>query len=143
MTSELTADQMREEWIARLTDLIQQVQQWAQAIGWSTKRIEIQRDDSQIGRYKAPALLMQDESIRILLEPIARSAPGAQGVVDLYLMPAYDDIASLYFYDDCWHIHYGFSEDQRLTTVREAKPKALSKESLQEVLEAMKVNAIQ
>ncbi len=50
---------------------------------------------------KRPALLMQEgPSAGLILEPIARSAPGADGVVDLYLLPAYDDIASLYFYND-------------------------------------------
>jgi hypothetical protein len=29
---------------------------------------------------------------RELLEPIGRPAPGIEGIVDLYLMPAYDDI---------------------------------------------------
>ena len=35
----------------------------------------------------------------ILLEPVA---PGTEGVVDLYLMPGYDDIASLYHYSNRW-----------------------------------------
>ena len=75
---------------------MQTVQTWADALGWSTRQIEVTLTDSQIGKYKAPALLLQEDAIRILLEPIGRSAPGAEGVVDLYLMPAYDDIASLY-----------------------------------------------
>jgi hypothetical protein len=52
-------------------------------------------EDSQIGKYKAPGLLMQEGTDRILRDPIGRNAPGAEAVVDLYLMPAYDDIATL------------------------------------------------
>jgi hypothetical protein len=53
-------------------------------------------DDAEASTYHAPALLLQQETVRILLGPLARSAPGADGVVDLYLLLAYDDIASLY-----------------------------------------------
>ena len=52
---------------------------------------------------------MQEGTVRIILEPIARSTPGAEGVVDLYLMPAYDDVATL-FYEDGWKLHYPFPE---------------------------------
>ena len=31
---------------------------------------------------------------------------GAEGLVDLYMLPAYDDIAMLFFFDDRWHLHY-------------------------------------
>ncbi len=83
----------------RLAALIDDVESWVKALDWSTRRIEKPMEDSQIGRYKAPSLLMQEGTDRVLLEPVARSAPGAEGVVDLYLMPAYDDIASLTFAD--------------------------------------------
>ena len=33
--------------------------------------------------YQAPALLLQKETARVLLEPVGRAAPGAEGVVDL------------------------------------------------------------
>ena len=42
------------------------------------------------------------------MEPVARSSPGIEGLVDLYLLPAYDDIASLYHYSGKWHVHYYF-----------------------------------
>ena len=108
MTSSVSPDRLRDDWLGRLSGLIQNVQTWAEEIGWATKRIEVTLSDSQIGKYTAPALLLQEDSIRVLLEPISRSAPGAEGVVDLYLMPAYDDIASLYHYDGDWHVHYMF-----------------------------------
>lgn len=137
------ANQLRDEWLRRLSDLIERVQAWAHALGWSTRRIEVILTDSQIGKYKAPALLLQEDVIRILLEPIGRSAPGAEGVVDLYLMPAYDDIASLYFYDNDWHIHYMFPGSPTVADIRDAQAKPLSHDTLREVLEAMKHNAVQ
>ena len=136
-------DQLRDEWLKRLFHLIQTVQTWAHALGWSTRQIEVTLTDSQIGKYKAPALLLQEDAIRILLEPIGRSAPGAEGVVDLYLMPAYDDIASLYLYDNDWHVHYLFPGTSTVADIRDAEAKPLSEDTLREVLEAMKHNAVQ
>jgi hypothetical protein len=97
--------------------------------------------DSQIGTYTAPALLLQKETARMLLEPIARSAPGVDGIVDLYLMPAYDDIASLYFYDSTWHVHYMFPGSPTVATIKDAEQQPLSKESFEAVLDAMTTNA--
>src|SRR5262245_26987296 len=89
-------EKVREEWLERLSGLVETVRRWAQDLDWSTRRIEKKMEDSEIGTYKAPALLLQKEAIRVLLEPIAHAAPGVEGIVDLYLMPAYDDVARLY-----------------------------------------------
>lgn len=88
MFSDPDPDRIRDEWLQRLSELVRTIESWAQELGWATRQIQVTLSDSQIGNYKAPALLIQEDTIRILLEPIARSAPGADGVVDLYLMPA-------------------------------------------------------
>jgi hypothetical protein len=95
-------EKLRDAWLECLTGLIETICGWAQDLDWSTRRIEKKLEDSQLGTYKAPALLLQKETVRALLEPIARFAPGVEGIVDFYLMPAYDDIARLYFYDEGW-----------------------------------------
>src|SRR5208283_5952327 len=96
----------REIWIDRVTALVAQVDQWAKEMGWSTRRLEKRLDDARIGKHRVPALLIRQDTCRALFEPIGRSTPGADGVVDLYLMPAYDDIASHYYYDSQWNLHY-------------------------------------
>jgi hypothetical protein len=131
---------LKKEWLDRLAALVGSVEGWAQEYGWSTRRIEKKMRDSQIGPYKAPALILQEETTRVLLEPIARSAPGAEGVVDLYRMPAYDDIASLYFSDGEWHVHYMSPGDPVAATPREAEPEPFSKETFRKVIGAMKEN---
>ena len=135
-------DKLRDEWLQRLSDLVQAIQGWATELGWSTRRIELNLSDSQLGKYKAPALRIQEEAVRILLEPIARSAPGAEGVVDLYLMPGYDDIASLYYYADSWSVHYMFPGTPTKATISDAEARPLTKETLQKVLEEMKHHAV-
>ena len=137
-----TPEQLRDEWLQRLSGLIQTVQGWTEELGWSTRVIQVTLDDAQIGKYHAPALLIQEDAIRILLEPIARSALGADGVVDIYLMPAYDDIASLYHGPDGWRVHYMFSGTPSVATIRDAEAKPLTKDSLRDVLREMKTNAV-
>ncbi|HEY3997360.1 MAG TPA: hypothetical protein VGO93_00750 [Candidatus Xenobia bacterium] len=128
------------EWLDRLSALVNDVESWAKNLGWSTRRIEKPMEDSQIGKYKAPGLLMQEGTNRVLLEPIARSAPGTEGVVDLYLMPAYDDIATLSYEDGRWALHYLFP-GIAATNPHEARAMPLSQETLQEVLTEMRQHA--
>jgi hypothetical protein len=131
----------RTIWIDRVSSLVGQIEQWAKELGWSTRRIEKGLEDLRIGKHRLPALLMQDETRRILLEPVGRTTPGAEGVVDLYLMPAYDDIARLYFCEDRWNVHYMFANTKPTTTVRETDPLPLSKETLEKVLSELRQEA--
>ena len=56
------------------------------------------------------------------------------------LMPAYDDIASLYYEDGRWTLHY-LSGGTGAANPREAPAKPLSQETLQEVLAEMRQHA--
>src|SRR5690242_5175149 len=85
----------RDEWVQLLRELVSEVDGWVKP-DWSTRELDKDVQDSVLGPYSAPALLMQRAFTRVLLEPITRFAPGTDGVVDLYMMPAYDDIARLY-----------------------------------------------
>jgi len=113
------------------------VKSWAEELDWSTRQISKKMKDFRLGSYEAPALLMQKETTRVLLDPVARFAPGADGVVDLYLMPAYDDIASLYFVDGEWCLHYMFSGTPTVATIRQAQSFPLSKDAIGRVLDEM------
>jgi hypothetical protein len=126
---------LRDEWLARLSELVEIVRGWAEELDWSTRRIETRMDDREIGDYKATALIIQKETIRAILHPIGRAAPGVEGVVDFYIMPAYDDIARLYFYDDRWHLYHQFPGSPDVEPHGQDQP--LSRETFQAVLEAM------
>ena len=65
---------------------------------------------------------MEKDTVEVVLNSVARFVPGANGAVDLYVAPAYDDIASLYFEDDHWVLHYADRPDPMA-------PEALSKGS--------------
>src|SRR6266545_3870327 len=62
----------RQKWIDRVTALVAQVEKWAKELGWATRRIDKKIEDSRVGNHKVPALLMQEGTVRVLLDPIAR-----------------------------------------------------------------------
>jgi hypothetical protein len=132
---------LRDAWQKRLSRLVDDVRLWAEESDWSTRLISKKMNDSRLGRYEAPALLMQKETTRILLDPIARFVPGAEGVVDLYLMPAYDDIATLIDLEGRWHLLYTPPPEGVLPTVEEAEPQPLTKAVLIQVLDEMMAHA--
>ena len=131
----------RLAWVDRVKKLVAQVEQWGRELGWETRQIEKQLDDSYVGKHRIPALLMQEETFRVLLEPIGRSAPGIEGIVDLYLMPAYDDIARLYYRNGRWNIHYDYQSVPPAENTRETPGIPLSMEALHRVLDDMRAHA--
>ncbi|UUO07624.1 hypothetical protein M4951_04780 [Blastopirellula sp. J2-11] len=133
--------QERTLWIDRVRSLVDNVNIWAQSKGWSTRRVEKKLDDARVGAHHVPALVMQADTVRIMLEPIGRSAPGVEGIADLYLMPGYDDIASIFYYDGGWKLHYAFS-GKIVTSIREAEAIPLSEDSLKKILEEMRQHAL-
>lgn len=126
----------RDEWIRLLDELVAEVVGWTRP-EWSTRVIEKSMQDSVMGDYNAPALLMQRDIARLLLEPITRFAPGTEGVVDLYLMPAYDDIATLYRVDGEWKFHYAFRGERVVAGIRNAEPMPLNRENFLRVLDSI------
>ncbi len=133
--------QERAVWIKRVEKLVDLIDGWAKKLGWATRRVEKKLDDARVGTHRVPALLMQAETCRIILEPVGRSSLGAEGVVDLYLMPGYDDIASIYYYGDGWMMHYLYPGSTPIAETLQRKERPLSKEALEEVLAEMKQHA--
>lgn len=131
----------RSAWMETVNALVDQVEGWAKQLDWSTRRVEKKLEDSFIGEHSVPALLMQEDTCRILLEPVGRSAPGAEGVVDLYLLPAYDDIATLYYCNQRWNLHYVFPNSNSVASAREAEAMPLTKESFEKVLAELRQGA--
>lgn len=132
---------VRDEWLGRLNQLVEKVKLWAESLDWSTRRLDKPMKDMDLGRYQAPSLMMQKEFTRILVDPIGHSTPGSEGVVDLYLMPAVDDVASIYFYNGCWNIYDWRMDSGGGDTPPEAADKPLTKETFAEVLERLIQNA--
>jgi hypothetical protein len=56
-------------------------------------------------------------------------------------MPAYDDIASLYFSDGEWKLHYTSPGTPSAATIDPAEDRPFSKEAVRDVLDEMKRHA--
>jgi hypothetical protein len=132
---------MKAEWLGRLNVLVGDVEGWARASGWRTRRIDKTVNERGLGAYKVPVLLMERNTVELVLNPVARSVPGAEGAVDLYLAPAYDDVASLYFEVDRWVVYYGERPNPAATqSVVEFTPRPYSEQTIRAILDGMAAN---
>jgi hypothetical protein len=127
-------NQELRNWLTLLDELVTNVRDWV-GEDWSTELIHKSMNDSVLGSYKAPGLRMQRDFTRAILEPIARFAPGTDGVVDLAKIPAYDQIASLYRIDGEWKLHFAFRGSNSVASVRSADSLAWNEANLRRVLE--------
>jgi len=129
--------EIRDAWLNRLTGLIDRFERWSQAQGWSTRRITKNLSDSTIGPHKAPALLMQEGVTRLLLEPIGPSGPGVEGIVDLYQLPAYDDVARLFYEGGQWLVDDSFLGQPNRPENDRAAFQPLTQEVMEVILQEM------
>jgi hypothetical protein len=131
------AESQKNEWLDHLFELVRNVQKWAVTAGWRTRQVEKTLTERRLGSYKVPVLLMEKNTIEIVLNPVARFVPGADGAVDLYVAPAYDDIASLYLVNGKWVLHYSTSFDKRLSLIESCD---CTEQVIRSVLDAMTTN---
>ena len=137
----IDADAVKREWLERLCTLVDEVNGWAQSSGWRTRRIEKTLTERKLGTYRVPVLLMEKDTVEVVLNPVVRFVPGANGAVDLYVVPAYDDMASLYDEGDHWVLHYANRPDPMATgSVIAIKPEAYSEHSILTILDRMATN---
>jgi hypothetical protein len=134
-------DRLRQEWLGHLTDLVGQLEAWARELDWVTRRIDKRIDDAPKGPFTAPGLLLQKDFSRVMLEPINPPDPKSVPVADLYLMPAYDDLANLYFENGAWQVYYQAPESPRTTPAYKVRTKPLTKKLFREVIEEMSGHA--
>ncbi len=127
----------RREWLGRVEDLVSTVEQVAKDLDWVTRRSQKRIEDWEIGDHLVPILVMQQDAVRLLLEPISRKTPGSEGLIDLYLMPGLDDIASILFYDSAWHLHYFWEGEGETKGLLATQAKPVDKNSLKQVFEEM------
>lgn len=139
---ELMVDHQAEQndWLESLTKLTEDVLTWAEGLDWSCRRIEVNIQDSKAGVYRAPGLVMQKDSVKLRLEPVSGNVVGADGVVDLYVLPAYDDLASLSLKNGVWRLNYLWQESPPPTgqfALRDVPSEPLTRESFSKVVEQM------
>jgi hypothetical protein len=134
-------DTVRDDWVSLLHELVHICQSWA-GKEWTAEEKMRPMRDSVLGEYKAPALFLQREFTRVVLEPVARFAPGANGVVDLARLPTYDDVATLYRIGDEWKLHYVFRGANVVAGPRTAQSLPLDEAIFRRVLDEFSSHAV-
>jgi hypothetical protein len=130
--------EQRDQFQKRVEALVRQVAEWVDPHEWVTKPYPKRMRDVDGQVFEIPALFLQKGPTRLLLDPVAYDVPGAEGVVDLYLMPTYDDTASLYFENGGWLIHYAFPPNPRETrSVIETEALALSEKTINQIIDSI------
>ncbi len=133
----------RDQFLERVTALVAQVREWAEPHEWVTKTYPKRMRDVNRQVFEIPALFLQKGPTRVLLDPLAYDVSGCEGVVDLYLMPTYDDLARLVFKGGEWIIHYAFPGDPAATQPDiETESLAFSESTLNLVLESISNHAV-
>lgn len=94
----------RATWAGVVEHLIVDVFDWCSELNWPARRLVSRRRD-EAGEYTLPALLVQVEFTQLLLEPREVDPADGSGVVDLYHLPRYDDLAFLVWAGGRWQYH--------------------------------------
>jgi hypothetical protein len=98
-----------DDWLELLKALVDNVEAWAEAAGWETRLTSRDVNEMEVIRYEVPVLVLDRDEIEVSLVPVARKVPGAAGLVDFYVMPDFDRMASLYREEGRWFFHHTFN----------------------------------
>ena len=130
------------DWLDALNDLAGTVKAWAATAGWETRLAARGVKEGGGVRHEVPVLELEREKSEISLVPVVRKVPGADGLVDLYVMPDFDAVASLYREAGRWVFHYAFHRDPMQTpSGGGAERFALDEASLHRVLNDIAAHA--
>ncbi|HET6884294.1 MAG TPA: hypothetical protein VFI31_29345 [Pirellulales bacterium] len=134
--------EQREQFQKSVEALVEQVKSWSEPHDWVTKEYPKKLRNGSHELFVVPSLVLQRGPVRVILDPVAYDVPGSEAVVDLYLMPAYDDLASLYLAAGEWTIHYPLPPDvQETHSEPETKSLPLSEATINQVLDSIAAHA--
>ena len=135
--------EQREQFRRRVEELVARFEGEVDRHEWITRHYPKRLRDDAREVYEVPALYVQKGATCLLLDPIGYDVPGAEGAADIYLMPAYDPTASLYFEDGQWMLHYAFPpEPGESHSVIETQALPLSAEAINQVLNSIAEHAV-
>ena len=80
----------RVSWVAELKSIVDQAEQWSRRQDWTVRRDSKPITEPMLGTYTVPVLLIHTPQGRLILDPIGRDIVGAEGRIDLCVMPSYD-----------------------------------------------------
>jgi hypothetical protein len=110
---------------------------------WVLRRDPKRMRDETGNVYSVLSLTLFKGPVRLLLDPNGYDIPGADGVVDLYLLPPYDPVATLYLEHGEWFIHSPFPTNlNALADPTKWTRSPLTEDSISNVLESIARDAV-
>ncbi len=94
----------RDEWVRTVTDLCDQVQDWAKQEHWQVKCAQKSLTETNIGSYAIPSLAIKTPEGTVYLDPIGRNIIGACGRVDITVYPTMNRMLLVLTADGKWQI---------------------------------------
>ena len=93
------------KWMCAIDAVEGKAREWSAKVAWRTRRVNKKVNESLIGPYEAPQLLIFAEPNLYVLDPVARFVPGAQGAFDFAVQQSYHT-TSMYRDDKgIWYVH--------------------------------------
>lgn len=87
MTAPTANTRRRSQWLRLVSTLIDQIDSWAKAEGWTATRSLKTITDRSLGAYRAPVLRVHLPGGDLQVEPVGLQAGGNDGRVDLEAYP--------------------------------------------------------
>lgn len=94
----------RDQWIARVEALVEQLEAWASAQGWATARTDRIVNERLLGQYTVPALRIRLPAGEVHILPVGLNVVGASGRVDMEAFPTLNRV-KLVGQDDAWQVY--------------------------------------
>lgn len=98
------AEELRRNWLARVEQVVAQIEQWAASEGWSTARTARTVKERLLGTYEAPVLRVRLADGEVHVIPVAYSVLGADGRIDIEAFPTLNRV-KLVARGDHWEIY--------------------------------------
>lgn len=94
-------------------DVVRQFEEVVAKMDHLCRRDEKRMRDETGSVYSVQSLTIFMGSMRLLLDPTGYDLPGCNGAIDLYLLPPYDPVATLYLENGKWFLHSPYLPAQR------------------------------
>ncbi len=132
-----------DHFVSQVERVVQQFEETLSKENWLLRRDMKRMRDEEGNVYSVLSLTLFRGSTRLLLDPNGYDIPGAEGVLDLYLLPPYDPVATLFLEKGEWFIHSPFPTSlQAIARPREWTRSGLTGQSIIDVMEAIARDAV-
>jgi hypothetical protein len=81
---------LRDEWVRDVAALMQEAKHWCDNRDWVARLKPKQAIDRFLGTFQVDQLYFRTETTPLLVDPVARFAVGASGLIDLLVIPTYE-----------------------------------------------------